>query len=400
MITVKNEESTLAVDWSDGATSRFHSVWLRDNCRCEACGEPSIGRRTLRLSGIDLEVTISAAEALQDGDSEIVRIRWSDDHRGEFDGAWLRDNAYDTESRRKRAYRPELWTDQLREHPPSADYDEVMENDSAFCDFLETIHRHGLCFVEGSPAEPGTGANLARKIGFLQESNYGLVQDLIADRRHRSIGNDFHALKPHTDEPYRASPPGIMLFHCVETDENGLGASTFMDGFEIAETLRADDPEGFDALARYNQGFRRHFDGDIDLICEFPVISVDEFGHVCGVRINDRVASPACIDPESVPVYYRGMKRFLQLAEDDGRMIQKVLRPGDIAAFDNHRILHGRTELRFQGRRWLQWMQVERGDFYSTLRILSDRLGRHRNTLPLLRGEYGSSDCRKEEAEA
>ena len=179
------------------------------------------------------------------------------------------------------------------------------------------------------------------------------------------------------------------MFHCVETDVNGKGASTFLDGFEVAETLKAEDPEGFRAICTHSQGFRRFFDEDVDLIAEFPVISTDEFDNVTGVRINDRVASPTCINPDAIEDYYRGMQRFLQLAEDDNRILEKVLKPGDIAVFDNHRVLHGRTRLQFQGRRWLQWVQVERGDFHSTMRILADRLGRDRDALPLLRGAYG-----------
>ena len=67
------------------------------------------------------------------------------------------------------------------------------------------------------------------------------------------------------------------------------------------------------------------------------------------------------------------MKRFLELVEDDARILRKVAEAGDMAVFDNHRILHGRTRLRLQGRRRLQWAQVERGDFHSKLRILADR---------------------------
>lgn len=40
------------------------------------------------------------------------------------------------------------------------------------------------------------------------------------------------------------------------------------------------------------------------------------------------------------------------------------------------------------GRRWLQWMQVERGDFHSMLRITAERLGLEHDASPLLRGAY------------
>ena len=202
--------------------------------------------------------------------------------------------------------------------------------------------------------------------------------------------NDVQALKPHTDEPYRASPPGILMFHCIETDIGGTGYSLFLDGFEIAEKLRSEDSLGFDAVSRYPHSFRRYFKGDVDLIAEFPLISVNEFGELNGIRLNDRVAAPLSIPANQVEIYYRGIKRLLELAEDDEYFIKLKLQPGDIVMFDNHRILHGRTALTIDGKRWLQWLQVERGDFHSKMRILADKLKKPRDIKPLLRGGYGS----------
>jgi gamma-butyrobetaine dioxygenase len=125
------------------------------------------------------------------------------------------------------------------------------------------------------------------------------------------------------------------------------------------------------------------------LIAEFPIISLDEFGNLCGVRINDRVAAPARIAPGQVEAYYRGLHYLLQQSEDPKLMLQLTLKPGDIAIFDNHRVLHGRTDLTVDGERWLQWLQIERGDFHSSLRILADRLGQARDARPLMKGAYG-----------
>jgi len=70
--------------------------------------------------------------------------------------------------------------------------------------------------------------------------------------------------------------------------------------------------------------------------------------------------------------------------------VNLTLQPGDIAVFDNHRVLHGRTDLTVDGKRWLQWVQIERGDFHSKLRILADKLAQSRDDNPLLKGAYGS----------
>ena len=382
---VQMADELVEVGWQGGTNQKFHPIWLRDNCRCESCGDPAIGRRNLRLTNLDLDIKPSSLDIVDTN----LQILWPDHHESIYHCQWLREHAYDEQNRQHRRFHPKLWDKVIHDQPPKLDYDTANNSDDGLLLVLHKLRDHGLCFIENAPAVAGTLEKFVQKIGFPQASNFGCIQDLVFDRSKASIANDVQALKPHTDEPYRASPPGILLFHCIETDINGAGYSLFMDGFEIAEQLRSEDPEGFDALCRFPQSFRRHFENDVDLIAEFPAISVDEFGNINGLRINDRVAAPLSIPPAVIGIYYRGLKRLLELAEDESRCIKLRLRPGDIAIFDNHRVLHGRTDLTINGKRWLQWVQIERGDFHSSLRILADRLGQHRDAKPLLRGSYG-----------
>ncbi|MDH3534133.1 MAG: TauD/TfdA family dioxygenase [Gammaproteobacteria bacterium] len=381
------DDGMLEIVWGDGAKGSFHPIWLRDNCRCEICGDPAIGYRNLRLTQLELDCKPRAVDTTP----AMLSVVWDDEHRSQYPGSWLRCHAYDDALRAARAFKPTLWDESFRSSPPTCDYADVESDDGALLRVLQRVRDHGICFLRAAPAEPGIIEALARRFGFPQESNFGRVQDLLFDPGKRSIANDVKALKPHTDEPYRASPPGLLLFHCIANDQSGAGASLFMDGFELATKLRQHDPGGFAALCRYNQVFRRHFAGDVDLITEFPVISVDEFGNLSGIRVNDRVAAPLSIPAGQVEVYYRGLRYLLELAERESLMLRQTLQPGDIAIFDNHRVLHGRSDLTINGQRWLQWVQVERGDFHSSLRIFADRLGIARDANPLLRGAYGSA---------
>lgn len=385
LATAELNDRQVDVGWKNGRTSAFHTIWLRDNCRCENCGDPVIGRRNLRLTGLDLVMQATSVTLSEDS----LRVTWQDGHQSEFTSDWLFNHAYDDDSRRSRVFRPVLWDAESHSEIQSFDYNDVINDDKYLLEALQQIRDYGLCFIRNSPAEPGILENLTLKIGYPQESNFGRVQDLVVDRGKSSIANDILALKLHTDEPYRASPPGILLFHCVETDITGAGSSMFMDGFEIAERLRKHDRSGFDALCNHNYSFRRHFEDNVDLIADFPLLSVDEFDNLNGIRLNDRVAAPLAIPPTEVEIYYRGLKYLLQLAEDEERALKLTLQPGDIAIFDNHRILHGRSKLTLTGKRWLQWIQIKRGDFHSSLRIISNRLKKHRNSDTLLRGAYG-----------
>ena len=109
-------------------------------------------------------------------------------------------------------------------------------------------------------------------------------------------------------------------------------------------------------------------------------------GFVDAVRRGDGAA-----ETQMVERYSRGLRYLLQQSEDHALILHQTLSPGDIVLFDNHRVLHGRTDLTVEGRRWLQWVQIERGDFHSSLRILADRLGVARDARPLMKGAYGRS---------
>lgn len=381
--------NTFELRWADGFTSVFHAVWLRDNCRCNLCGAHETGARQSRVADLPDDLAAASVKA----EAGRLNVIWNDGHETGLSGAWLRAHAYDGASRKARAPDPPRWTNDVRRAPPRMDYAAVMRDDEPFLEFLLHVRALGLCFLDGAGDDSGRLEALARRIGPLQESNFGRVQDLIVDLEDGRMAQSAAALRPHTDEPYRASPPGVLMFHCLRTDTSGgaggAGESLFADGFEIADALRAEDPEGFAALTRCRQPFRRHYKGDVDLIAAFPVLSADEFGRLCGVRINDRVAAPLETAPEDVAVYYRGFKRLAALAADERFAVRKTLSPGDIAVFDNHRVLHGRTELTITGRRWLQWASVDRGDLHSAVRVVSDRLGRPRDEAAQLRGAYG-----------
>jgi gamma-butyrobetaine dioxygenase len=376
----------VCLDWNNGSRSEFHPIWLRDNCRCTECGDPAIGYRSLRLTALDLGIKPEVIAM----DSSNLRITWQGGHESSYSVEWLWEHDYTDTARQARTFKPILWNDHFRGHPPTYEYADIAGSESELFNLLQQVRDYGLCFIRNAPIETGIVEALALRFGIPQESNFGRVQDLVFDPGKRSIANDVKALKLHTDEPYRASPPGILLFHCIANDQTGAGSSTFMDGFEIAERLRRHDSEGFLALCEQPHSFRRHFAGDVDLITKFPVLSVDEFGNLCGIRINDRVAAPLAISQEKMGVYYRGLKYLLQQSEDESIALNLTLQPGDIAIFDNHRVLHGRTDLTVDGTRWLQWVQMERGDFYSSLRIFADKLGLPRDANTLLKGAYGS----------
>ena len=150
MKILRHDATTLTVQW--GRPSRFHAIWLRDNCRCAVCGDPAIGRRALRLTALDLAVRFERVEPVAVDGADGIAVTWSDGHHGRFDSRWLQDHAYDAAARRRRAYIPRLWDDDFRRTPTAARYADVVDDDAALLDLLHTVKQHGLAFLEGAPA--------------------------------------------------------------------------------------------------------------------------------------------------------------------------------------------------------------------------------------------------------
>ena len=66
------------------------------------------------------------------------------------------------------------------------------------------------------------------------------------------------------------------------------------------------------------------------------------------------------------------MRRFSALAHDPALQIRYPFEPGDLVAFDNRRVLHGRDAFDpGGGSRYLRGCYIDQDDVYSRLRVLS-----------------------------
>ena len=64
--TVEVTDSGLVIRWSDGSRSRFHSLWLRDNC--PSGGDKRKAFRTFSIIDLNPELFVIDAERNDDGD--------------------------------------------------------------------------------------------------------------------------------------------------------------------------------------------------------------------------------------------------------------------------------------------------------------------------------------------
>ena len=302
----------IQVQWADGRVSPFHHQWLRDNCPCPQCVYSVTREQVLEI--VDVAENLIPDSARIDAEGCLC-VAWQDGHLSRFDPGWLRAHAYDDESRaERRATKPKskLWDSQLK--LPVFDYQALMDDDDALLQWLLAVRDIGLTQVRGVPTEPGSLKLIAQRISFIRESNFGVLFNVQSKADADSNAYTAFNLPLHSDLPTRELQPGLQFLHCLVNDADG-GESIFVDGFAIAQALRQEDPEAFQALCEIPVEFRNK-DRHSDYRCLAPIIALDAFGQVSEIRMANFLRGPFDASVEQMPKLYRAYRRFIEMTRE------------------------------------------------------------------------------------
>ena len=191
------------------------------------------------------------------------------------------------------------------------------------------------------------------------------------------------AIPKHTDQCYRHTPLGINFLQCVKT--SGVGGETVLgDAFEIARVLRETDPEAFALLTTVPIQFYRYIEGKAAYYSEACVISLDYLGDVVGFRYSNRQTSaPLELPAELVEPMHDALRKLSALMRHPDFEIRFLLEPGDILAYDNQRVIHGRTHYDdSQGARHLRQGGSQPRRVPQSLTVVDDKIEPPRTAKP------------------
>lgn len=375
------EERILSLEWGDGHHSRLPYIWLRHHRFFPALGRPDQeddGR--VRLPDVPEEL---ALHAVQPGEGSLELAWAGEDKMTRHDLAWLRDNCLCKACRTRRQPKPVLWDGKDAEDFRWFEASELEDSGSRFELFLQ-VRDYGLALVRNVPVEPGTIMELSKHFGPVRRTHHGSLFDIRSlpeDRQgvRANIGaTAANTLAPHTDEGFRHAPLGIMLFHCLKPDVTGRGASTFVDGIAAAEELRKSDPEAFGFLTRNALVLAAERNALERFRTRARLIATDRAGVVRGVRMADRTLPPMDLPEDQIEEAYRALRAFSSALYAPHRVYERVLKPGEMAVFDNQRVLHSRKSFnREAGERHLQQVSIERDEFHNLFRQLAEQVGRY-----------------------
>ncbi len=366
IVSLQQTEHALRIVWSDAVSTTFHYLWLRDNC--STAFHPDTHERNFD------QLSVSAAiHPLQVSiENDTLRIHWSEqEHHSVFTFDWLRQHAYANGFRASSDNPSVSWDQDFLERIPSADYAELMRSDEALYHWMRRLDRDGLSLVRNMPAsEADALTQIATRVDYQRQTNFGVTFEVRSVPKPINLAYTALALPLHTDLANQETPPGYQFLHCLINDSTG-GESVFADGLRVLEDLRAENPEHFQLLATHAIPFRFE-DESHEILHHHPVINVDYFGQIVEIKYNAHLADIFDLPEAIMHAYYLAYRDLMARLRAPKYRIQFALKSGEMAVFDNRRVLHGRTAFDpSSGLRHLRGCYVDRTEFKSRLRVLA-----------------------------
>lgn len=368
-------DTELRVTWPDRQVAVCNVLWLRDNC--PSGGDKRSAIRSFSVDQLDPDLALDRAAVGPDG---AIVIEFSDGHRSAFDPTWLRANSRVGAMRDDAVVR---WRRDV-ELPTLAAAE--LATDTGHHRLLEALVSHGAAVVTDVPTDVVGTEALAAELGRIRETDFGRLFDIVSEPEVWELSQSTAALDPHTDDPYRYTPSGMSILHCVEASSDGGGRSSLVDGFAVAEDLRHRAPVAFQLLSSVAVPWIRYRAESVDqgeavhMRADASVIALDRDGEVCGIRFHERSMGVLEIEPELMAAYYRALIEFVHCIRSAEFQWEHGLAPGEALVFDNQRVLHGRTAFTApasgtSARRHLRLCTVDRDQAHSALRLLRATLG-------------------------
>jgi len=365
---VDRTDDEVILRWSDTRLSRLHAVWLRDNCPCAQCRHLQALERTYKF--IDHATPRIAAAGLDASGDLMIRFESSEGpHESGYSTGWLRRHCPSLAGRTERSPKPNLWTATEIRDLPMVDFADYMTSDAGLQAWAEALFSWGIVLMRNAPAESGKLLQIARHAGPIRPTNFGDHYDVVSMPNPNASAYTAMALDLHTDLANWRWPPDFQLLFCVRNDAAG-GGSVLADGLKVAEDLRREDPDAFGLLTEHPVEFRFH-DQTCDIAASAPTIALGSAGNIERIRFNNWLRGTMSLPEDLMAPFYDALGKFWLRLRDPRYHLNLRLAAGEMLAYDNRRVLHGREAFDPNtGQRHLQGCYITADDVLSRLRLL------------------------------
>lgn len=388
-------------------TVELSSIYLRDQCTCSRCVDPSSKQKNFLTSEIpfDIQGEVIASE------EGVFTIRWTNDIKGfgpDHVTTFKETSLDDLSARDDRTpgSQPIEWTaEQFEADCKDVPFDEYMESDAVLQMILAQLRRYGLAFLTGVPEAEDSVSRIAERIGPVKNTLYGYTWDVRSVPEATNVAYTSRDLGFHMDLLPMGYTPQFQFLHCLRSSAKG-GLSQFTDAFTAAQRLWREAPQKYLDLCDTQVTF--HYDHPETHLYRkiVPVLStpfkergsdrLNEFGTtipVTNIRWSPPFQGPFVFNsrpskiPDSSLRHNFGIKlarwraaadRFNSIIHRPLNIHERLMKPGECVIFNNTRVLHARTafEVDDAGKeRWLRGCYVDADVFKSKEKVLGRKIG-------------------------
>ena len=370
LIKLTKKSQYIEILWADKHISKFHFLWLRDNC-------PSAFHQDTRMRKFNI---LSVSEKIKplnlNHTTTTLKINWSEgNHNSVFKLKWLRDFCYTEKNQHPYVPYYKLWDSKIIKKTKilKHDYKKIITNEKELKRWLQTMHSYGIAIIQNAPTKDKSGFKILDKIGKYRETFFGTPFEVINIPKPNNQAYTADALANHSDLPYYEYVPGYQFLHCLVNDAKG-GSSTAVDSFAVANFLKKNHLKKYKLLTENNVIFKDNdFTQKNVRVQKSPIIKVNKSKDFEEVRINLGAMGTLDLDPKIMDEFYGAYIFFYKQLHSKKFQISFKLKAGNIFCFDNRRILHGRTQFDpNSGNRHLQGYYIEREEITSKLNYLNN----------------------------
>ena len=371
--TVKNIEKKrdhLSIKWGDNFKSKFHFLWLRDNCPTAI--HPTANMRIFNILTVSKKIFPKEFKV----QNRKLNISWSENtHESQYELKWLRDHCYTEINNIKYISPYKFWDGSLKKNfkKIKLDHDNIIKKDRYLKKWLLILNSYGFAIVKNSPTKKRSGFKILNKISHHRETFFGTPFEVINIPKPNNTAYTAEALRNHTDLPYFEYAPGYQFLHCLINDATG-GKSSVVDGFAVANYIRKKEKDVFKILTKTNVKFKdTDYTQKAIRMLHSPIITLTKDGDFNDIRFSMAAMGAVDVNPRNMKKFYEAYQYFASLLHNTKFKIEFRLEAGDIFCFNNRRILHGRTEFDSNsGNRHLQGYYVERDEIIARLNYFND----------------------------
>ena len=369
IVKIKERNKHLEVYWCDNHISKFHFLWLRDNC-------PTAFHKDTRMRNFNiLSVTKKIKPINFRFTKNSLHISWSENnHNSIYNLKWIRDNCYTEKNLKSFKSEYKLWNSQFSKKIKLIvyDYKKIISDEKELKKWLQAIYSFGIAIVENAPTKNKSAFKILDKIGKYRETFFGTPFEVINIPKPNNQAYTADALPNHTDLPYYEYVPGYQFLHCLNNNVKG-GSSTAVDGFAVADYIKNKEFKKFKLLNKHEVVFKDNDYTQKNIrIQKSSIIKINKNNDYEEIRINLGAMGTLDLSPNIMDHFYEAYIFFYQLLHSKKFQIEFKLKAGDIFCFDNRRVLHGRKEFDpNSGNRHLQGYYIEREEIISKLNYLN-----------------------------